>query len=119
MSSHPSESQEWVNDRIAAWVETYKKAMLTPLILTIVAQHQPTTVAEIAAEVARRSDWQLTERGLYRTLRRLQDAGLLAVREVPAARTGARRKEFSLTNLGEQFQQGITSALLPEFSLGR
>lgn len=100
--------------------------MLTPLILTIVSQRQPTTLAEISAEVARRPDWHLTERGLYRRLRRLQDADLLAAAEVPAARTGARcpapgarRKEFTLTELGEQFLSGVSVALLGEDSLGR
>lgn len=119
MAHRLQEADEWVVDKVASWVETYKKSMLTPLILAIVAQTQPTTVAEIATEVARRTDWQLTERGLYRTLRRLQDTGLLSVAEVPAARTGALRKEFTLTDLGEQFRSGVTAALLSDASLGR
>ena len=44
--------------------------------------------------------WRLTERGLYRTLRRLTSLGLLRVEEVAAPRTGAKRKDYSPTTLG-------------------
>lgn len=113
---HPSESQEWVSNRIDSWVETYKKSMLTPVILTLVAAHQPATVAGIADQVSSTTGWQITERSLYRTLKRLQDSGLLTSTDVSAPRTGAKRKELSLTPLGSQFLTGITANLieLPE-----
>lgn len=110
--SRPTETQEWVADRIASWVETYKKSMLTPVILHLVADNQPATVAEIAAHIVPTTGWQITERGLYRTLKRLQDAGLLASQDVDAPRTGAKRKELSVTPLGSQFLVGVSAHLV-------
>lgn len=111
-SAHPSETEEWVAGRVESWVETYKKAMLTPVILQLVAIHQPATVAEIADQVSLTTRWQITERGLYRTLKRLQDSGLLTSHDVNAPRTGAKRKELSLTALGAQLLSGINLNLI-------
>lgn len=111
-AQRPSESQEWVSDRIEAWVETYKKSMLTPVVLTVVAAHQPVGVADVAGQVAATTGWQITERSLYRTLKRLQDCGLLTSTDVDAARTGAKRKELSITSLGAEFLTGITANLV-------
>lgn len=111
-TARPSETQEWVASRVESWVETYKKAMLTPVILRLVAIHQPATVAEVAGHVTSTTGWQITERGLYRTLKRLQDSGLLTSDDVDAPRTGAKRKELSLTTLGSQFLSGINANLI-------
>lgn len=108
----PEEEHEWVQARIGSWVETYKKSMLTPVILQAVATSQPSTVARVAAQVASTTGWSVTERGLYRTLKRLQDAGFLHSVEMDAPRTGAKRKELSLTGRGSQFLAGITSSLV-------
>lgn len=110
--AHPNETQEWLDSRVESWVETYKKAMLTPVILQLVAIHQPATIAEIAQHVSSVTTWQITERGLYRTLKRLQDAGFLASEEVDAPRTGVKRKELSLTTLGSQLLSGINMSLI-------
>lgn len=110
--ARPGEEQEWVQARVESWVETYKKSMLTPVILRAVADSQPVTVANIAADVAAATGWQITERSLYRTLKRLQDTGFLHSAEVDVPRTGAKRKEISLTGLGSQFLAGITASLV-------
>ncbi|MBO0909620.1 PadR family transcriptional regulator [Arthrobacter sunyaminii] len=110
--ARPVEEQEWVQARVESWVETYKKSMLTPVVLRAVAEHQPVTVARVAEEVAAGTGWQITERSLYRTLKRLQDTGLLHSAEVDVPRTGAKRKEISLTGLGSQFLAGITASLV-------
>lgn len=112
MRTHPDESQEWVAARIEAWVETYKKSMLTPVILGLVAEHQPASITDIAEGISGHTGWQVTERGLYRTLRRLEDSGLLASTDVDAARTGAKRKEISLTALGADFLSGVAANLV-------
>ena len=109
---HPAEEQEWVEAKVESWVETYKKSMLTPVILRAVADRQPVTVAGVAESVASLTGWSITERGLYRTLKRLQDTGLLYGVDVDAPRTGAKRKELSLTPLGAQFLAGITASLI-------
>ena len=112
----PSESEEWVADRVESWVETYKKSMLTPVVLALVARLQPASIAQVAAGITAATGWQVTERGLYRTLKRLADSGLLASDDVDAPRTGAKRKHLSLTPLGAAFLAGVTEHLvtLPE-----
>ncbi|WP_122817790.1 PadR family transcriptional regulator [Nocardioides pantholopis] len=111
-ADRPDESQEWVADRIESWVETYKKSMLTPVVLALVDAHQPVSVAQVAEGVAAATGWQITERGLYRTLKRLQDSGLLTSADVDAPRTGAKRKELSLTPLGADFLAGVSGSLV-------
>lgn len=115
---HPDETEEWVTGRVESWVETYKKAMLTPVILRLVAIHQPVNVATLTVRLTAVTGWQVTERGLYRTVRRLQDAGLLTGENVDAPRTGAKRKELTLSPLGDQFLSGVDANLieLPEDS---
>jgi len=106
------ETKEWLADRIDSWVETYKKSMLIPAILSVVAAHQPTGIATIAEAVAAATGEDVTERGLYRTCRWLQDSGLLASTDTDAPRTGAKRKVLSLTELGTEFLAGITAELI-------
>lgn len=111
-SNRPHEEQEWLSDRIESWVETYKKAMLTPVILSLVGRHEPAEIPTIAEAIARTTEWHITERGLYRTLKRLQDSGLLLSTNVDAPRTGAKRKVLSLTPLGAGYLEGITDSLI-------
>ncbi|WP_289020190.1 helix-turn-helix transcriptional regulator [uncultured Ornithinimicrobium sp.] len=109
---HQDENEEWVTSRIESWVETYKKAMLTPVILRLVATHQPVTVAALTNFLVAATGWQVTERGLYRTVKRLQDAGFLNGENIDAPRTGAKRKELTLSPLGGQFLAGIDTNLI-------
>lgn len=111
-TAHPSEIDEWLEGRTSAWVETYKKAMLTPVILRLVQKNQPVTVATLTQELSSTTDWQITERGLYRTVKRLQDSGLITGIDVEAPRTGARRKELSLSTLGAQLLSRIEANLI-------
>lgn len=110
--TRPDESDEWVNHKVDSWVETYKKSMLTPVTLTIVAEHQPIGVASVAEKVTAATGWNVTERGLYRTLKRLQDSGLLASTDTSAPRTGAKRKDLSLTSLGRRYLSGIADNIV-------
>lgn len=110
--NRPDERNEWVAHRVESWVETYKKSMLTPVILALVAEHQPTTVAELAHHITATTGWDLTERGLYRTIKRLQDSGLLDSTDVDAPRTGAKRKEISLSPLGSELLDGVRKNLI-------
>lgn len=108
----PNESDEWLVHRIDAWVETYKKSMLTPVVLTLIADRQPAAITTITEDIKTTTSWQVTERGLYRTLKRLQDSGLLTSTETDVPRTGVKRKELSLTHLGERFLAGITANVI-------
>ncbi|MDO5645477.1 MAG: helix-turn-helix transcriptional regulator [Dermabacter sp.] len=111
-AERPNEDDEWVAHRIDSWVETYKKAMLTPVVLRLVAMHQPVMVATLTEHLTAVTGWQVTERGLYRTVKRLQDIGYLTSENVAAPRTGAKRKELALTSLGEKFLSGIDANLI-------
>lgn len=109
---HPDAAEEWLAHRIESWVETYKKAMLTPVLLKLVATHQPLTVAELTEQVTVMTGWQLTERGLYRSVQRLQEDGFLFADAIDAPRTGAQRKLLSLTPLGERFLGSISDRII-------
>ena len=111
-SSHPSAEEEWLDHRVDSWVETYKKSMLTPIVLALIADHQPIGIAAVAEALRSATGWNVTERGLYRTLKRLEDSQLLATRQVDTPRTGAKRKELSLTDLGVAFLAGIRANLV-------
>ena len=107
-----SEEREWLDHRVESWVETYKKSMLTPITLSLVATHQPAEISTIAEAVTAATGWQITERGLYRTIKRLQDSGFLQSTAVDAPRTGAKRKLLSLTALGASYLSGIKNNLV-------
>lgn len=107
-----SEEREWLDHRVESWVETYKKSMLTPITLSLVAKHQPAEISTVAEAVTAATGWQITERGLYRTIKRLQDSGFLQSTAVDAPRTGAKRKMLSLTPLGASYLSGIRDSLV-------
>ena len=98
------EDAEWVEELIGSWVEVYKKSATTLALLRIVRDSGPLPAAEM--------NWSITERGLYRTLRRLADAGALRIAKVAVARTGARRQDFALTPVGEAYLRGIEARLV-------
>lgn len=106
------EEREWLDHRVETWVETYKKSMLTPVTLSLVATHQPAEISTIAEAVTAATGWQITERGLYRTIKRLQDSELLQSTAADAPRTGAKRKLLTLTPLGASFLDGIRGNLV-------
>ncbi|WP_025780650.1 PadR family transcriptional regulator [Brevibacterium sp. VCM10] len=106
------EEREWLDHRVDSWVETYKKSMLTPVTLSLVAKYQPAEISTIAEAVTAATGWQITERGLYRTIKRLQDSGFLQGTAVDVPRTGAKRKMLSLTPLGASYLTGIRGHLV-------
>src|SRR5699024_1164048 len=75
-TAHPTETEEWLAARVDSWVETYKKALLTPVVLQLISADEPASVAEITHRIRTTTGWEITERGLYRTLKRLQDSQL-------------------------------------------
>lgn len=108
----PTETEEWLAELVDQWSAVYKKSMTSLVLLRIVRDHGPIGAAEVGAEFASQTDWSVTERGLYRTLRRLTSNGLLEVTEVDAARTGVKRKEHELTELGTAYIHEIEQRLL-------
>nr|WP_246297725.1 PadR family transcriptional regulator [Janibacter cremeus] len=101
---------------VTGWVEVYKKSMTTLVLLQIIDELSAVPAATIRTEFTDRTSWQITERGLYRTLKRLAGSGLLSVEAVPVERTGRPRKDYSLTDLGLDFLarlQSTTAAVDP------
>ncbi len=107
-----NEEDELLDELVGAWVEVYKKSTTTLVLLRSIADTGPVANSTIAETLAHRTGWELTERGLYRTLRRLRGLGLLTVHEQPGRRTGAQRHVFELTDRGTAYLQRIEAALI-------
>lgn len=105
-----SEEEELLDELVRAWVETHKKSATTLVLLRFIAEAGPVATATIAETLAHRTGWEPTERGLYRTLRRLRGLGLLAVHEQPGHRTGAQRHIYELTSRGAAYLHRIEAA---------
>ncbi|WP_193105076.1 PadR family transcriptional regulator [Brachybacterium sp. FME24] len=106
------EDAEWAEELARSWVEVYKKSATTLALLRIIRTHGPASAAEIAPLFADATGWTLTERGLYRTLRRLTDSNVLEVEKVDVARTGAKRQDFALTSVGIAYLARIERELV-------
>jgi DNA-binding PadR family transcriptional regulator len=98
-----SETEEWLDELVRSWTEVYKKSLTTLVLMRCIAELAPASANMVGERLTRETGWQLTEQALYRTLRRLTASGLLSVKEVPVARTGAKRKYYSLTSLGSAY----------------
>ena len=107
-----SEEDELLAELVRAWVEVYKKSATTLVLLRLVAEAGEVDTPTIADTLSQRTGWENTERGLYRTLRRLRGLGLLSVREQPGQRTGASRHLYGLTDRGARYLHGVENALI-------
>ncbi|WP_152353917.1 PadR family transcriptional regulator [Brachybacterium subflavum] len=107
------EDSEWADELAASWVEVYKKAATTLALLRLVRESGPISAHVLAPLFAEATGWSLSERGLYRSLRRLAQAGVLDVAQVEVPRTGAKRQDFSLTAVGRAYLQRIEGHVLP------
>lgn len=106
------EDREWAEEMARSWVEVYKKSATTLALLRIIRAHGPIPAAGIAPRFTEATGWSLTDRGLYRTLRRLAETGVLAAERVEVARTGARRQDFALTPVGSAYLARIEDELV-------
>lgn len=111
-SALAAEDAEWVEELTSTWVEVYKKSATTVALLRILRDDGPLSAAAIAPLLTARTGWDFTERGLYRTLRRLTGSTVLQVTRVPVARTGAKRQDFDLTPVGVAYLEHIERELI-------
>ena len=111
-SSMPDETAELVGELARAWTEVYKKSATTLVLLRLIDESQMGSVNELRARFQEKTGWAITERGLYRTLRRLAQQGVLHTTESVAPRTVARRKTFTLTDVGTAFRRQIETQML-------
>ncbi len=106
------ESEEWLDELVRSWTEVYKKSLTTLELMRIVAELAPAPATDIGERFVQATGWSLTDRSLYRTLRRLSSLGLLSADEVAIPRTGAKRKDYSLTILGRAYLKRIEDVAL-------
>lgn len=106
-----SEEEELLDELVRAWVEVYKKSATTLVLLRFIADDGPVDTSTIADALARRTRWDLAERALYRSLRRLSGLGLLTVHERPGHRTGAQRHVYEISGRGSAYLQRIEATL--------
>lgn len=102
-----TEDSEWADELAASWVEVYKKAATTLALLRLVRQHSPISAHDLAPLYTEVTGWSLSERGLYRTLRRLAQTGALETSKVDVPLTGAKRQDFQLSAVGHAYLERI------------
>ena len=98
--------QELLDEYVFAWVEVHKKSALTFLVLRAL-QDGAVWSQDIGVMIQKQTGWIVTERGLYRLLRRLHKQGLIDFFSESAPRTGAERKIYQLTQEGGVFLDAI------------
>lgn len=106
------EQQEWLAEMVDSWVEVYKKSMTTYVVLELIDELPTPDATTIAEKFTAHTTWDIAERALYRTLRRLTSQGFVTAAEHAVPRTGLRRKSYELTDAGESFLAGIRARRL-------
>lgn len=104
------QAQELVDEQAYSWLEMHKKSALSYLILKALAC-QPMWSKDLEQWITAKTGWTVTEKGLYRVLRRLQKQGSIVHTAATAPRTGAERKVYRLTPEGEALLAAIQAEL--------
>lgn len=106
--------QEWEEfqaEVVDRFRELHKKSMVTVLIMLALTEH-----SMWAKELEKWCDdiagWQISERGLHRTLKRMNGLGLIEYIENGAPRTGVKRKTYSLSEFGFSTLKAIKQSSL-------
>lgn len=105
-------SQEILEEYLNSWVETHKKSALLFVILILVAQStEPLWAKDLHKKITIATNWQITERGLYRSIQRMEKQGLLEHVKQNAPKTGADRKMYKVTELGTALLGAISGEM--------
>jgi PadR family transcriptional regulator, regulatory protein PadR len=107
---------------VSRWAEVHKKSLTTLLIMVSLGSRSMWS-KEIEAWLVTVTGWEVTERGLYRTLQRMSELGLIEYERVNAPKTGADRKSYTLSRLGRKVAKDIAADVLgylhhPDFIKG-
>lgn len=105
------ELEEYQTELINKWEELHKKSMVTLLILFALTE-SPMWSKELEQWLKKTSGWELNERSLHRTLKRMAKLGLIQYKEVDAPKTGASRKVYMISESGISFLNQIKSSSL-------
>jgi DNA-binding PadR family transcriptional regulator len=93
------------------WAEVHKKSMTTLLIMVCLSRRSMWS-KEILEWLTAVTGWEVTQRGLHRSLQRMSEVGLIQYEAVTAARTGAERKSYMLTEFGRGVAREIGTEAL-------
>ena len=96
---------------VSRWAEVHKKS-LTTLLIMVCLNRRSMWSREIQDWLTSATGWEVTQRGLHRSLQRMSDLGLIEYQSVSAARTGAERKIYQLTELGRSVAREIRTEAL-------
>ncbi len=94
------EAQELIDEQAYSWLEMHKKSALSYLVLCAIEKKQMWS-KDLTAWITHATGWTITEKGLYRVLRRMQKQGIIEFSSEAAARTGAERKVYRVTPQGK------------------
>ncbi len=104
------ESRELVDEQAYSWLEMHKKSALSYLVLCALEKEKMWS-GNLTAWITSATSWTITEKGLYRVLRRMQKQGSIMFSSEAAARTGAERKVYRMTPEGQALLLAIRSEL--------
>jgi PadR family transcriptional regulator, regulatory protein PadR len=93
------------------WAGVHKKS-LTTLLIMVCLSRQSMWSKEILEWLTTVTGWEITQRGLHRSLQRMTELGLIEYEGVSAAKTGAERKSYSLTEFGRSVAREIRTEAL-------
>jgi len=104
------ESQELIDEQAYSWLEVHKKSALSFLVLHAL-EKDTLWSKDLAQWITHATGWTITEKGLYRVLRRMQKQGNIIFSLEAAARTGAERKVYRITPEGRALLMAMRSEL--------
>lgn len=103
-------NQDLVDEQVYSWTEMHKKSALSFLILKALSTKAMWS-KEVENWVKSKTGWEVSERGFYRVLNRMQKQGNVEFSFISAERTGADRKVYSLTPEGAALMRSIQDEL--------
>ena len=104
------ESQELIDEQAYSWLEMHKKSALSYLVLNALEEKEMWS-KDLESWILQKTGWTITEKGLYRVLRRMHKQGNVAFKSEAAARTGAERKVYRMTPEGKVLLRTIHKEL--------
>ena len=94
------EQTEFIDEQVYSWLEVHKKSALSYVILSALSKREMWS-QELTEWIFNKTGWSVTEKGLHRLLRRMQQADTIDFKQIAAKRTGAKRKVFCITPNGK------------------
>lgn len=101
-----SEQDELAAEIVERWVETHKKSM-TMFVVLVALSSQPMWSRELDQWLRKNLNFELTERGLHRTLQRMTNLDLIAYTKDRSPKSGADRKVYRITEFGTRIARSI------------